>query len=260
MANFDKAFETAKAEARRLVEPFASKKSKVDLDAICRAVGVTRVTEQPMLATGLLVAKKSEWHVYLKKGMTNNRKRFTVAHEVAHILLGQALGEQRTQYSRDNSLAYNQEERAADRLAGELLIPDALLRQNLVAYNADRDGIWPKVYKLSTFFGVSVSALVFRILECESLVAVLNRSKIDCQNGQSIKNTIDCSRHANVLFFERPDKAFDAAKNVAATNGHFSIKVEVLGNSIDMQVATCQRHVCRDSLQFEQWMLGWDWL
>ena len=77
------------------------------------------------------------------------RRRFTVAHELHHLLLGE--GEDR------------ESERAAHRFAGVLLMPESALRERL---GTRRTSVtWEELITLKGLFGVSLQALTFRCRE-----------------------------------------------------------------------------------------------
>ena len=258
MPQHDSAFQAACSDARRLVEPYVRSGVAVDLDAICSAVGIDLVRDTPMLATGLLVsAPHGKWRVFVKQGIPRTRRSFTIAHEIGHLLLARVSGDCKGIYSRDGirSVSYSQEERLADRLAAELLIPSGLLERHLLASERKKSSIWQQVHAMSSFFGVSVSAMVFRILECESLGAVLGRNL-----AQQGRFRVDCSRHVSMLFFDYPAKILEEASIAAQSKGAARISIEMAGSAVDLAVSTCSRNFAVGRSLAEQWTLGWTWL
>ncbi len=87
------------------------------------------------------------------------RRRFTVAHELHHLLLGG--GEDR------------KAEQAAHRFAGVLLMPEAALRDRL---GTRRTSVaWEELITLKRLFGVSLQALTFRCRELGIFSVALSR-------------------------------------------------------------------------------------
>lgn len=87
------------------------------------------------------------------------RRRFTVAHELHHLLVG--AGEDR------------ESERAAHRFAGVLLMPEAPLQDRL---GPRRTAVtWEELIALKRLFGVSLQALTFRCRELGIFSVALSR-------------------------------------------------------------------------------------
>ncbi|MFZ6848086.1 helix-turn-helix domain-containing protein [Undibacterium sp. RuRC25W] len=91
-----------------------------------------------------IVAVSSRW--------PGDRQRFTLAHELGHLLLAGRLG------------AEIDEEKACDRFAGAFLAPTATVLQNL---GQNRRGVeWQELYALKHEFGLSMAGWLQRAKQC----------------------------------------------------------------------------------------------
>ena len=117
------------------------------------------VVEEPMDddISGFLEIRSGRWVVGINSFHHVNRKRFTIAHEIAHFLLhsdGQTEFRDRTFARRTNDP--NHMEREADQFAAELLMPADSVRQKIAS------GI-TSLSALATQFGVSALAMKYRV-------------------------------------------------------------------------------------------------
>ena len=145
---------------------WSSKPMPVDPVVIARAEGV------PVYAFGLdEVATASGWYkivngkpaIFFNPTEVETRRRFTVAHELGHHVLGHG-PRPRDGAAQFNLLNYDPAESAANRFAAELLMPAVAVRSLVV----DR-GV-TSLSKLSTVFNVSEVAMKYRLKNLELLV------------------------------------------------------------------------------------------
>jgi Zn-dependent peptidase ImmA (M78 family) len=59
----------------------------VDPFRLSRALGVTSFRSIQMSESGRLIRSAGETVIYVRRGMSPERRRFTVAHEVGHLIL-----------------------------------------------------------------------------------------------------------------------------------------------------------------------------
>lgn len=97
-----------------------------------------------------------------------NRQRFTIAHEIGHMVLhqGKEIHIDRTfriNFRDDvSSQAVDPEEIEANRFAAELLMPQSMLVRDLKGQKVDIENE-EEIRRLATTYGVSVQALSFRL-------------------------------------------------------------------------------------------------
>ncbi|TCV95980.1 uncharacterized protein DUF955 [Luteibacter rhizovicinus] len=117
------------------------------------------VVEEPMDddMSGFLEIRSGQWVVGVNAFHHLNRKRFTIAHEIAHFLLhseGQTEFRDRTFARRTNDPS--RMEREADQFAAELLMPAEDVRQKIAAGETSLSA-------LAAQFGVSALAMKYRV-------------------------------------------------------------------------------------------------
>lgn len=150
----------------------------VDLDRIARSLHV-QIQEETLEdhVSGVLVVKGGQRLVLLNRRHHPNRQRFTLAHELGHLVLHEAVGDrvfidtnmrvyQRVgtpldaAYSQPGSTTTAQEEREANLFASALLMPRALLERYARGLDLS-DEI--DVAHLARVFGVSEQAMTIRL-------------------------------------------------------------------------------------------------
>jgi hypothetical protein len=122
--------------------------------------------------------------VYYANDCGLERRRFTVGHELAHLVLDQFHPHVESDLSNSDDYDYRREvERAVDRIAAELLMPAALVTglmktQCKLQREQSASGLVQKrmvVEAVGQCLGVSELALVHRLLELPELLSVLLR-------------------------------------------------------------------------------------
>jgi hypothetical protein len=130
----------------------------VDLRAVAGALGVDRVDTAPMTEEGRLEQRAGQVSIFLRAGASAPRRRFTLAHELGHLVLADP--------HRDFT-AYrlwsqpDREERFCDEFAASLLMP----RDWILAQFVGRPQNLETVRDLATATGASMSASVVRLRE-----------------------------------------------------------------------------------------------
>lgn len=160
----------------------------VDLNLVARSLGVdVHFDELEDKVSGVLIIKGRQRIALINAGHHSNRQRFSLAHELGHLVLHDTTGDrlfidttlrvyQRVgastdeTYSSPNSSTSAQEEREANRFASALLIPEGLLRRE-----CDRLDLFEEtdVAYLARKFGVSDQAMSIRLQQLD-LMQVAN--------------------------------------------------------------------------------------
>jgi len=104
---------------------------------------------------GKITLKEKEIIFLVNKNMNNIRKRFVLAHMLAHVLLGHKIP--RTEIPENMYAEADGEEGEANKKALEILIPEKILK--CLVYNGDITS----VKKLAPIFEVSETAIVQRM-------------------------------------------------------------------------------------------------
>lgn len=143
----------------------------VDLPALARALGVDRITYMPLLEDGRLETDATRTEILVTTSANGSRQRFTIAHEIAHLLLtqpGQAAVERRLSTA-------NGVERFCDEFAAALLLPRDWV--------ASRYRLAPRtlatVRQLSTATETSLAASVVRLQQIANWSSMLMQWRRD---------------------------------------------------------------------------------
>jgi len=163
----------------RLLKESGVKKLPVSLDAIARSHAFVMRDKLPVEISGMLVPNDADarkrWTIVVNKDHPLNRQRFTMAHELGHLILHEyktphADGPQKIRFRDGRSaMGSDREEIEANQFAAEILMPDFLLipelqRLGLDSWDGSPDGdIAKKLSELAALCKVSEQALVLRI-------------------------------------------------------------------------------------------------
>jgi len=138
----------------------------VDIEAVARRLGVVEISPRPIDFDGYL-ARRPDGNLAIRYRQDSRlaRRRFTIAHEIGHILLSQETGEPFDSPVARRPLRDNSEERLANRIAAELLLPErhisAMLRSSPVR-------LWA-IRRIANCFDVSAASVFFRVSELREL-------------------------------------------------------------------------------------------
>lgn len=99
----------------------------VDLHAVAERLGVSDVICEPLPFDGLVLKENNNFIIKLNSGSPNLRRRFTLAHELGHVLLNHhtAASGDRTEISCHS----DEDEKLCNAAASEFLMPEELTRQ-----------------------------------------------------------------------------------------------------------------------------------
>ena len=165
--------------AAQILNEAGVKKLPVNVDAIARLHAFVMRDPLPSDVSGMLIPAspdaKKRWIIVSNKAHSVERRRFTVAHELGHLLLHQyatphADGGQRVRF-RDgaSSLGTDRDEVEANQFAAELLMPAALLIPRLEAIGLDSwngappESLTEALRNLAAECRVSEQALLIRV-------------------------------------------------------------------------------------------------
>jgi hypothetical protein len=241
--------------ARALTAGLAAASLPVNVEGLAARVGVSRIESRPMKATGLLIADRGSLSILTRAGDPPHRRRFTIAHELGHILLARAAGEEIDRFHRGRT-RYTNEERAADRLAAELLMPSHLVSAALRNY-CSRAGKshWLFLQSLQHRFHVSLSSVALRVLDAEGVVSVLFRT---CSAATPVDACqVDCSRTASVAFLEPPLEVVRRLLRTQDAGSPRTIRVFVNGEMEELPIDHMTRQLRKTHDACEHWFIGW---
>jgi IrrE N-terminal-like domain len=159
--------EAAGRALETLIPRYAMLPLPVNPDSLAKWFGVEQTLEVEMAGTdGLLSTTASgQYVVSIRKGQSETRRRFTVAHELGHLIVHHAIGERRSEgkdgalHCGDGTREDQEEEDLCDILAAEILMPGAQFHRVIEEKGVSAQTI-PDIARR---FGVSVRAACRRI-------------------------------------------------------------------------------------------------
>jgi Zn-dependent peptidase ImmA (M78 family) len=163
----------ARQEAERLVQTLKIREAPVDVSWVAKKLGL-RIIQQNLGAniSGLLVRTSTETHICVAAGHAEVRRRFTIAHEIAHyVLRHQFEGGPHVHVDRGNYISQrgvrasegiDPKEIEANQFAACLLMPMRLVQAAVEGLGSGTifDG---DVEELAKLFKVSEQAMTIRL-------------------------------------------------------------------------------------------------
>lgn len=119
-----------------LIKKSQENSTKVNIISLCNNFGI-KVYDANMESnmSGAILKENDEYKIYINRYESQNRQRFTIAHELAHFLLHkEKIGDNLTDRKGTNGMMYRSNlsdiyERQANILASEILMPITLIRK-----------------------------------------------------------------------------------------------------------------------------------
>jgi hypothetical protein len=132
----------------------------VDIDALAARVGVRSICEEELLEDGRLIQRNGAASIVIRRGLPLGRRRFTVAHELAHLLLlaPEVDTIRRRQPARS---AQDDVERLCDQIAASIVLPHDWVQSR---YGAQPQRI-STLRSVADAAGVSMAAALVRLQE-----------------------------------------------------------------------------------------------
>ncbi len=65
----------------------------IDMDVLAQRLGVSEIVEARLVEDGRLERARNRTRILVRRGVNSGRRRFTIAHELAHLLLADDAGD-----------------------------------------------------------------------------------------------------------------------------------------------------------------------
>lgn len=131
----------------------------IDIESLAHNLGVAQIQPREMFEDGRLERRGNSTKIFVRENLNRGRTRFTIAHEIAHLLLAEPQHGPITAF-RDR-LRTDDEERLCDEIAASLLLPAAWVRNRFLGRLENLS----TVRHLSHLADVSLSAATVRLNE-----------------------------------------------------------------------------------------------
>lgn len=120
-----------------------------NLEALCAKLGVEASESQEIVGLGLLTLEAGRFRIYYSDGLRKTRMRFTIAHEIGHLLMLRS-GKWAPTSGREL-------ERICDLFASEILMPTKVFREQAASVDSLQG-----ILRLSSVFQASLSSTAIR--------------------------------------------------------------------------------------------------
>lgn len=128
--------------------------------------------EEDDAISGVLIQDKNKVIIGINSGHSKTRQRFTIAHEIGHLLLHSHSGPHVDKILpslvrlRDDisSLAIDEDEIESNTFAAELLMPDFMLRKDFRELTSEEMFDEADIDKLAEQYKVSIQAMTYRLI------------------------------------------------------------------------------------------------
>ena len=119
--------------AQDITEKFRLGPPPIDIEHLVNQLGVDQVIEAPLIEDGRMERSEGSTRIIVRAGLSRERRRFTIAHELCHVLLSHPGSEF---VAARHVIGQDEEERFCEDFAAALLLPWACVRS--VAYKRPR--------------------------------------------------------------------------------------------------------------------------
>jgi Zn-dependent peptidase ImmA (M78 family) len=177
----DEARDVARNEARRVLREFQVSKPPIRVEEIAEALGA-RIARHRFDGpeSGFALREGGTWIIGVNIQTSHRRQRFTIAHELGHLLLheGRPLTVDQAVLRVDlrnhvSSMATDLQEIQANTFAATLLMPEEIVFDHVTSLvrseiEITRDDL---ISRLARTFGVSIEAMGYRLINLGILTA-----------------------------------------------------------------------------------------
>lgn len=245
-------FATAMESVRDILE---ETKRELPVD-ICRVAGLLGyvVEEAEIRWSGYVTAKENV--IVVRRSDIGTRKRFTIAHEIGHLLWRNACERSIKEKRLFKGCVYSEEEKIANHLATELLMPMPEFQAELQGYTHPS---FRTVIDIAHLFGVSFIACARRITELPDVVAFMYSYEI-CNSFLREYDVRPKRRYStgNKLRFLTPpfDVIRKCLQHSVQTNTTWSGEIRFLKDEEQIQIPSVGKVVTKGR---QTWLtlLGW---
>lgn len=156
-------YQKAKEVAEEVLELYEMREPIINVFEIAEQEGIdVRFIEMPVgkedIAGFLTTDEKI---IYVNSEQPINRQVFTVAHELGHHFLKHDADHRNVLYRHPQINGDNWQEKEANCFAGNLLVPDQMLKYEMKKYRMKKDSVSPEL--LAVLFGVSKDVIRHRL-------------------------------------------------------------------------------------------------
>ncbi len=116
----------AEKAARLVTDSFKLDTPPVDVRSLAKCLGVNAIEDANLVEDGRLLRVNGKSRILIRRGLSAERARFTIAHELAHLILSDPSSDL---VARRQRIGHDQEERFCEDFAADLLLPRDWVRK-----------------------------------------------------------------------------------------------------------------------------------
>lgn len=227
--------------------------SPVNIERVASGVGVAEIEPRRISTDGYLAVRPDgQYAIRYNEDADSNRRRFTIAHEIGHLILADICGFRVSEPVARGGERNDREEILVNRIAAKLLMPESRLVSALS--NSARG--WWQIAQLARRYEVSTQAMLIRLSELRRVFSLT----LECSTYSSLRHAprvkrIRTSRGSRVLFFAKPECVLQNLLQVSAVCQRPAIPLEINGNPDRLQVVS--RIWQADNGRTEFCFVGW---
>ena len=162
--------------AKRDIAFLAEGPFPIDLVGLANRHGIESIQEKDFRAIDAMLTKTgSLFSIVVNSNHLPTRKRFSIAHEIGHVLIAEQQSEVQFRRPTCGGTALDPVERACNQLAAEILMPEEPFKKNAASYEWGIKG----AVALSEIFATSLESTLRRCIELASAPMALVKWKLD---------------------------------------------------------------------------------
>jgi Zn-dependent peptidase ImmA (M78 family) len=239
--------------ARDLVMRVGHRDGPIDVIRLAHEAGVRVIEPANITADGYL-GRQPDGTLVIRYRSQNagNRNRFTIAHEIAHLVLAN-VQESNNRHDAVSIVPNPEEETAVNRIAAELLMPAGAISRALEVRG--RDICYPRwriVQSIARTFEVSTTALAFRLLELPKVNAISLRINIQ---GRGPRFPFDRSEGTSIRLVNGIEYEMERLWREAKKTTRHVIPLQIGGAREELHCDGIVRGM--NSTGKNYWVIGW---
>ena len=239
-----------------MIDPYYFNKAPIDISNMAKSLGIKRIEARQMKSDGYLCSLyDGSLVIKYRLGNSEVRNRFTIAHELGHLLLGMIIGEQIIEQRNSNPKLDMFEEIAADKIAAELLMPESLIKNELSSHESSWDFVRLLCYK----YKVSEWAILRRILEIRGVIGIWFRIYYEKQRNSGepyYKQKNSLYSHVRIVNYIPAEIKRLCKESEFKTKHEMEIRTE---NGVEAIIfdGTKKNIYFQNGTRKEYWVIGW---
>jgi hypothetical protein len=243
--------------ARRWVARDQSLGVPVDICSLAKEMGVHSIQPACLDIDGYL-GRAPDGGLIIRYRADNSelRNRFTIAHELGHLILAEVQNKDITRLHRDRITRNSAEEIAVNRIASELLMPKQLVEQEVAKRVSESP--WRAITAMRHYFKVSESAMVIRLLELENVAAILIRINLGVRSVGGPTYPVDRSKHGDIRLVHEEASEAERLWREAQRSALHMVAVETSEGPKVVRCGGIVRKIkTKHGVLSQYWVIGW---